>query len=133
MLVGGEPQELAAIGIRPTTELRLPFPPSVNDMFVNSKNARGRGRFPSDEYEKWKKDAGWELKAQHIKPITGQVRVKIDLDDTRRGDADNRTKAVLDLLVSHKVIGGDSKKFVKRVSIGWEAITGCRVLIQQVD
>ena len=107
-------------------EFRLPFPPSVNGMYLN---VHGRGRAKTDAYEKWKSDAGWELKAQRVKPIAGVVEIKIDLDETRRGDADNRTKAVLDLLVTHGVIRNDSKKFVRRVSIGWEAVTGCRVSI----
>lgn len=108
------------------TEFRLPFPPSVNAMY---SNVAGRGRVPTDDYKKWKNNAGWELQAQRIKPVAGQVEIKIDLDQSRRGDADNRTKAVLDLLVTHGVIKNDSKKFVRRVSIGWEAVTGCRVSI----
>lgn len=107
-------------------EIRLPFPPSVNGMF---KNVRGRGRARTDEYDAWRDQAGWELKAQHIKPIEGQAEITIDLDHSRRGDADNRTKAVLDLLVAHKILRGDSKKYVRRVSIGWEAVAGCRVSI----
>ena len=111
------------------TEIRLPFPPSVNDMYANNKGARGRGRYPSKEYEAWKDQAGWELNAQHVKPIDGVAEVRIDLDSTRRGDADNRIKAVLDLLVSHKILRGDSKKYIRRVSAGWEAVAGCRVSI----
>lgn len=94
-------------------------------MFINV----GRRRARSKEYDAWREQAAWELKAQKIKPIDGRVEVKIDLDESRRGDADNRTKAVLDLLVGQKILRGDSKKFVRRVSIGWEAITGCRVSI----
>lgn len=109
-------------------EIRLPFPPSVNDMYLNNKGA-GRGRKPSPEYRAWKNQAGWELKAQHAKAVGGIVEVRIDLDDSRRGDADNRIKAVLDLLVEHRVLRGDSKKFVKRVSAGWETVAGCRVSI----
>lgn len=109
-------------------ELRLPFPPSVNDMFLNNKG-RGRGRILSPEYRAWKDQAAWELKAQRAKPVEGRVEVVIDLDESRRGDADNRTKPVLDLLVQNGVLRGDSKKFVKRVSTGWEAVAGCRVSI----
>lgn len=110
------------------TEFRLPFPPSVNDMFLNNKG-RGRGRIISPDYRAWKEQAQWELNAQHVKPFQGRAIVTIDLDETRRGDCDNRNKAVLDVLVSHGVLAGDSKKHVKRVSIGWEPITGCRVVL----
>lgn len=107
-------------------EFRLPFPPSVNSMFIN---VRGRGRARTKDYDAWREQAAWELAAQKVKPVNERVEIKIDLDETRRGDADNRTKAVLDLLVGQKILRGDSKKFVRRVSIGWEAITGCRVSI----
>lgn len=114
------------------TEFRLPFPPSVNQMYLNNKG-RGRGRIPSPEYTAWKDQAAWELKAQKIAPFDGRVEVHIDLDESRRGDADNRIKAVLDLLVRHKILRGDSKRFVRRVSAGWEAITGCRVSILKLN
>ena len=112
------------------TEFRLPFPPSVNEMYVTNKSGRGRGRYPSDEYKAWKDHAAWELNAQKAKTFHGRAIVHIDLDDTRQGDCDNRAKAVLDILVTTKVLTGDSKKHVKRVSIGWEKITGCRVALE---
>jgi Holliday junction resolvase RusA-like endonuclease len=59
-----------------------------------------------------------------------RCNVTIDLDDKRNGDADNRAKPVLDLLVKYEIIKNDSKKYVKRVSIGWEPIEGCRVRIE---
>lgn len=112
-------------------ELRLPFPPSVNAMFLNSPNQRGRGRIPSPEYKAWREQAGREILLQATDRIEGPVTITIDLDDTRRGDCDNRNKAVLDLLVAHRVIESDSKRIVRRVSIGWEQIDGCRVRIER--
>lgn len=112
------------------TEIRLPFPPSVNAMYVNKKT--GRGRAPSKDYENWQELAGWELNAQRVKPFQGRAIIHIDLDDTRKGDADNRAKPVLDLLVEYGVLAGDSKQHVKRVSIGWEPVAGCRVTISEV-
>lgn len=108
-------------------EIFLPFPPSVNNLHFNVK---GRGRASTPDYRKWKEEAGWKLIHQKPPRITARVEIRIDLDDTRQGDAANREKAVVDLLVAHKIIPGDSKKYVKRVSIGWEKITGCRVAIQ---
>ena len=116
-----------ANAIRPL-ELRLPFPPSTNNLHIN---VRGRGRVSSPDYRKWKIDAGRELELQNPRPFSARCEIRIDLDDKRQGDAANREKAVVDLLVSHGVLSGDSKKYVKRVSIGWEKITGCRVMIEQ--
>lgn len=108
-------------------EIRLPFPPSVNDMFGNNKTGKGRGRFRSPEYEAWKTEAGHMLNRQRLPRFPQRAIVIIDLDETRQGDCANREKAVTDLLVTHGILGGDSKKYVKRVSIGWEAVEGCRV------
>ena len=116
------------MGSRRLTEIRLPFPVSVNAMYLNNKG-RGRGRIASPELRAWKEQAGWELKAQRVKPFDQRVIVHIDLDDSRQGDADSRCKCVLDLLVSSGVLKDDRKKYVKRVSIGWEKLTGCRVAI----
>lgn len=128
-------------------EIRLPFPPSANNLHDNVKedrdsvraatslraysNRRKRGgRVTSKEYLQWQHDAGWELNKQRPKRVTERCEIKIDLDDSRNGDAANREKAVVDLLVTHGVLAGDSKKHLKRVSIGWERVTGCRVVIQ---
>lgn len=109
-------------------EIRLPFPPSVNNLFVN---VQGRGRVPSKDYKNWKDQAGWELKAQKPRPIQYRCKIDIDLDETKNGDADNRSKAVLDLLVAHRIIPDDSKHHVQRVSTGWEPVSGCRVRISE--
>jgi Holliday junction resolvase RusA-like endonuclease len=116
----------------PLTEIRLPFPPSVNSMFGNNKRGKGRGRYRTDEYEHWIAEATAALWEQRPRPVLGRCEVWIDLDDRRRGDADNRAKPVLDLLVKHGTLGGDSERFVRRVSIGWTKVDGCRVAIAEL-
>ena len=72
------------------------------------------------------------LRRQKPKAFEGRAEVIIDLDEHGRGDADNRCKVVLDVLVRHGVLHDDSKKYVKRVSVGWEpGITGCRVTLKE--
>lgn len=105
------------------TEYILPFPPSVNDMYV-------KGRIISGDYRAWIAEALYKLNRQAPRPFPGRAIVYIDLDNKRRGDCDNRAKPVLDVLVRRGVLQNDSKKHVKRVSIGWEAITGCRVRLE---
>ena len=109
--------------------LTLPFPPSVNSMF---RNVNGRGRVKSAEYKAWLVEAGVMLKQQKPRPPNGRVRITVDLDDKRRGDADNRIKPIIDLLVAHGVIPDDSKTYVKRMSIGWERVDDCVVSITPV-
>lgn len=110
-------------------EFRLPFPPSVNDMFLNNRG-RGKGRIKSPDYRAWIEQSLWELNAQRVKPFLERAIIHIDLDDTRNGDCDNRAKPVADVLVAAGILRGDSKKHVKRVSVGWEPITGCRVRVE---
>lgn len=108
----------------------LPVPPSSNNMFFNT----GRGRAITPEYKAWREEAGLMLRRQGIAPFIGRAEVVIDIDDTVRGDADNRSKACLDLLVAHGVLRDDSKKYVKRVSVGWKTgIGACRVTVRPVE
>ena len=108
-------------------ELKLPFPPTTNQIW---RKFRGQMTL-SPEYREWKERAGWELKSQHPKTMKSRAVIWVDLDDTRRGDCDNRMKPLLDLLVEHGVLAGDSKKYVERVSIGWSKISECRVAISE--
>lgn len=112
--------------------LKLPFPVSINDMYVN-RMGRGHNRYPSPEFKAWQAEAGWSLASQHPPQITGRVDIEIDLDDRRQGDCDSRIKCVLDLLVKHKVIVDDRKKFVRKVTIGWAETEGCVVRVNSVN
>lgn len=111
-------------------EFQLPFPPTVNSAYAN---ATGIGRVKTKRFHQWARVASTELLRQRPKRITGPVWIAIYLEDSpqRQGDADNRIKAALDLLVDHKIIDGDSKKTVRRVSAEWSPYQReCRVSIQ---
>ena len=108
----------------------LPFPPSVNSMF---RNVQGRGRVKTQEYKDWLMEAGLMLRRQKPVAVVGQAELLIELDHTRRGDASNRIKAVEDLIVTHGILADDSKKYVKRVTVSWEPINGCRVTIKPAE
>lgn len=112
------------------TEIKLPFPPSINQMF-GARRGKGRGRYILPEYANWRAEATAALYEQRPRPVLGPCQVWIDLDDRRQGDADNRTKPILDALVEFGTLGGDSKKHVRRVSIGWAKVDGCRVAIEE--
>lgn len=88
----------------------LPVPPSVNSLYGNSPHGRranaGRGRFKTRRYKSWIDEAGWELLRQRPSPLIGPYAVRISLPKIR-GDADNRIKPVLDLLVAHKLTADD--------------------------
>lgn len=111
-------------------EIYLPFPPSVNSAYAN---ATGIGRVKTKRFHQWARVAGTELQRQRPKRIAGPVWVAIYLEDSpkRQGDADNRIKAALDLMVIYKIIEGDTKKTVRRVSAEWSSSQKeCRVSIR---
>src|SRR5262245_62841228 len=81
--------------------LDLKLPPSVNQLWRT-----GRGKvFRSGTYDAWRKEAGWELRAQRPPSIDGQVEISSALgcpDDNRRRDLDEfSTKALPDARVEH--------------------------------
>jgi Holliday junction resolvase RusA-like endonuclease len=115
------------------TRIALPWPPSVNNLYINA----GRKRVRSPAYRKWQEEAGWKLQASRPHKFDGAVEVTLDLcpPDNRRSDADNRNKAVLDLLVSHGVIKGDDRRFVKSVTARWveNQVHSCSVTIRGIE
>lgn len=102
---------------RPRGEARitLSWPPSVNALFLN---VPGKGRVRTKEYDRWRGVAGWELKAQRPGKFTEPVEVTVELcpPNKRAFDADNKNKAVMDLLVLHEVIPDDSIRYVRSVT-----------------
>lgn len=131
-----QPQFSRSITLEPQ-EIYLPFPPSTNGLFRNPTSdeiSRGdKKRKCTVGYNAWKETAGWDLNRQSPKRVRGQVEVWIYLqdDDARKSDCDNRSKAVLDLLVDHQVIEADDKRVVRSCHQVWSPETrGCRVSIR---
>lgn len=93
----------------------LPFPPSVNNLFINI----GRGRAPSKRYQAWKADAQVALLKQGRQSVSGPVefRVSITPPDKRKRDLDNLLKGPLDFCVQNGVIQDDS--LIRRIEIEW--------------
>lgn len=126
---------------RPVTldpqEIYLPFPPSTNGLFRNPTRAeidRGdKKRKRTVGYNAWRETAGHDLNRQSLKRHEGRVDVWIYLqdDDNRMSDCDNRSKAVLDILVKHEIIEADDKRVVRSCHQVWSPETrGCRVSIR---
>lgn len=95
----------------PQIVLRIPAPPSANNLFTNVETGRsyGRSRVKSLKYRDWLREAGWEVKRQ-APPFFDKpgVRVLIEIDFSRQRDLDNGIKALLDLLVYVHVLADDS-------------------------
>ena len=116
------------------TDLVLPVPPPSNALF---RNLTGRGRVKTQVYIDWEGHAGWRLRLQRPVPVPGRVMIVISIEspmagNARRGDIDNRVKAIIDLLVKQEVI--DDDKHVVALCIAWAppASASARVMILPV-
>ena len=89
--------------------IRLPLPPSANNMFVNTNNGRAKSR----EYKAWLENARWEILTKWraagkplcpVVPMALTIRLGID---GRGRDASNCIKAIEDALVRELPIPDD--------------------------
>ena len=107
----------------PLVILKLPVPPSVNGLFATV----GRRRIKSRRYRAWLKEAGWEVQRQRCGCIGGPWQADIALPADLKGDADNYSKALLDLLVKHHVVDDDRHcqrlTITKAVTVGPVIVT----------
>lgn len=112
--------------------LHLPYPPTVNHLFVN--NRRTGGRFASSEYKAWQQHAALVLNSQHPPQIQGPIEVRyvFGRPDRRARDVFNLEKAISDTLVKHKIIEDDS--LIQRGIVEWDSkIKDCKIFITPLD
>jgi Holliday junction resolvase RusA-like endonuclease len=107
----------------------LPFPPSTNNLFINTT----RGRIRSSKYDQWATEAGWELMRQRPAKAIGPVSLIFEFQsgrDKRKRDITNLLKAPEDLLVKYGIIEADDNTIVQSISANWNAeVTGVRIAI----
>ena len=113
----------------PTTIcIDMPMPPTTNNLFITAGKRRPR----SAEYDAWFKEAGYRMNVQRPPLMAGKVTLLIEVEEpktARRQDVANREKAVVDLLVKHRVIQGDDQRFVRQITLRWADVAGVRVTI----
>lgn len=101
------------------TGISLPWPPSINRLY----RAVGGRSILSEAYRTWKRQAGLQMLAQgprqrHEGPVS--LTVELCAPDKRRRDLDNvGFKAVVDLLVEHKIIEADDSRIVREIRARW--------------
>lgn len=127
-------------------ELYLPYPPSVNQLYLN---APGKGRVKTPKYREWIEKASELVGVQDPPQLKGWVSVyaQVIKPDGRRRDIMNLEKGISDLLCVHRVIEDDSYitvgklAWVKLEKTNWpnftlrdERITPwCKVIIRETD
>lgn len=120
----------------PSFSLTLPIPPGVNSLYTNRAKAGMRGRMISPAYMEWRNAAQAALWQQ--KPLAsfpGRVGVCLDCGETKGlADLDGKWKAVLDFLVTHKIIVNDDRRYVRLLLASWsETRTDCKVTISCME
>ena len=114
--------------------IRLPLPPSVNNMFGVARTT-GR-RFKSRTYKRWCEDADFELVRQRANKVRlpGKYSIIIGCPQGMRGDVDNRVKAILDLFVRWGITDDDKhcRRMVAEKVAGIERDT-CIVTIEAME
>lgn len=112
------------------TVLNLPFPPSVNNLFINGKS----GRFRSQKYDSWIMEAGNEILRQRPSKVSGPVVLSFEFEegrDNRKRDISNLIKAPEDLLVKHGIIEADDQTVVRKINVAWSLeVEGVRVTVE---
>ena len=108
------------------TELRLPFPPTVNNLFSGTTR-----RFTSPKYVAWQREASLVLLTQpgrlhrHTAPV--EVVYTYGKPDNRARDVFNYEKAVSDLLVKAGVLADDA--LIHRGTVQWGPEPGVLIRI----
>lgn len=109
--------------------LNLPFPPSVNAMYANGGNKRGRHKTPS--YKSWEQEATLYVKdSMRLELVSYSLMILLEAPDKRRRDLGNYEKAVSDFLVSQRIVKDDC--YSKRIVLEWgyNLPSPCVVMVQ---
>lgn len=113
------------------TIIELAMPPSVNSIWRVGRHGKP---YLSKRYKAWKEDADSRYLAnkKNWLPIKGHFWAGITLDERkRRGDVDNRIKALFDWLQRVELIENDN--LCDEVAAFWgEAPEGCRVVLRAI-
>lgn len=115
--------------------ISLPIPPGVNALYLNRGKAGMKGRMVSPEYMTWRNEAQAALwKAAPVPSFTGRVTISMECGEPRGlADLDGKWKACLDLLVRHKIIVNDDRRYVRQLLAKW--VTGkpdCSVTVSAI-
>lgn len=112
--------------------LHLPFPVSVNALYANGGNKRGRHK--TARYNAWVAEASIGIR-DSMRQALGPYSISICLQapDKRARDIGNLNKCVEDFLVMHGIIKDDS--FCQRLLMTWgEGLPApCVVLVQAAE
>lgn len=93
--------------------LRIPVPPSTNELYVYLK--KGNRRVASKKYTSWRMISAMMLASQPKFTFQDVETITISVHPNKRRDIDNYAKATLDLLVGHGILVDD--RIIRRLVI----------------
>jgi Holliday junction resolvase RusA-like endonuclease len=112
-----------------TQSFIVDWPPGKNQLW---RSFRGRNIL-SARARVWREVAGTQLMAQRVRPVTGAVKLTVELNSPtkRKYDLDGRLPALLDLIVQHGIIRDDNVDVVKAISVTeGQGFTGAKITIE---
>jgi Holliday junction resolvase RusA-like endonuclease len=105
---------------KPSFCITLPYPPSVNSLYLNGK---GKARIKTEKYKKWitESDAKALTLRHKFKQFTSPIIIRLQFKrpDQRTRDIDNLSKPILDFLTRYNIIIDDSFKYIQGLSSSW--------------
>lgn len=110
--------------------VQLALPPSVNSIWRSTLGRNGKPRtYRAKTYAAWMHTAAWTVKEAVTKhgQFKGDVRLSVNFWP-RKGDLDNRLKAICDALVQGGAIEDDSK-IVDLHAWWFQSVPGARVVV----
>jgi hypothetical protein len=113
-------------GVPPDIVLELPLPLSVNRTRKIDWSHHARARA-------WRDDAGLRFLMQKRflpSPIKGRYELILTLRDGSRMDADNGVKIIVDALRRWGLVEDDDPKHLRKLTVEFGAVEGCRVTIR---
>lgn len=116
-------ETLAARAVRPRMHyIRLPLPPSTNNLFASVVIAGRPRRVKTKQYKDWIAAGEKYLLERRLATMPSPVRLIIAVVGkvSRARDLGNFEKATTDLLVSCGVIEGDSLMHVRNIVLSYE-------------
>ncbi|MFZ5783969.1 MAG: RusA family crossover junction endodeoxyribonuclease [Pseudomonadota bacterium] len=116
----GDPVECGALSL-------ATCPPSLNNLFINSK----RGRFKSPEYRAWQAKAGSQIRRQCAWHVPGPITIALEFGRSQtKADLDNLIKPILDILMATGRISDDRN--VMRIDAQFvSGLAGTRIEIRR--
>ena len=118
----------------------LPFAPPL-DIVLDLPTPLSVNRTRKIDWKNYKKVTAWQRQADACflmqkrtlaSPITGRYEIILTLRDGSQTDADNTPKLVIDTLRRFRLVNDDNPTHMRKITIEFGDVEGCRVTMRAV-